>query len=114
MTSTISFGSTTKPLTVTQEAVIATLYLAEMKENQYQHKYQVLYVNGQFFIHALGIVFESYHRELMRDLERLGWIKVIRRHGTLYYCLTETGRSTKSGHFRDSRKCTMMKNPAPF
>lgn len=114
MTSTIPFGATVKPLTVTQEAVITTLYLAEIRENLHLVEDQILFVSGQYFIHTLGIVFESYHRKLMRQLEKFGWIRIIRSRGTLYYCLTESARLNKAGHFRNGRVCTIMRKPAPF
>lgn len=114
MVQLVKFGVGEKPLTVSQEAILSVLYLAEVEMNTNQTDKQVLWVSGTYFIHTLGMLFESYHRGLMRDLERLGWIRIWQNKGTLNYSLSHIGRETKGGHFWDSNSCTVLKERAPF
>lgn len=105
----VPFGKKLKDLTPLQETVLTTLYLSEKLANYPQASDQVFYASGRFFLYLNGMVFESYHRRMMRQLEDLGWIKIITRGGTLYYALTDDGRSYKDAHKDLAQSCAVGK-----
>lgn len=109
MIAEIPFGRKLKDLTPMQETVLTILYLSEKLANYPLESDQTFYASGQFFLHMNGIIFESYHRKLMRQLAALGWVKIIDRSGTLYYGLTRTGLDYKTRHKNAAQRCAIGK-----
>ncbi len=107
MQTQVPFGKKLKDLTPFQETVLTTLYLSEKLANYPMLNDWTFYVSGRFFLYMNGIIFESYHRKLMRQLEALGWIKIITRGGTLYYGLTDDGHSYKDTHKDLAQSCAV-------
>lgn len=92
------FGKKLKDLTPLQETVLTILFLSEKLVNYPQESDTIFYASGRFFLYLNGMVFESYHRRMMRQLEDLGWLKIINRGGVLYYALSDDGRHYKDAH----------------
>ena len=105
----IPFGKKLKDLTPLQESVLTTLYLSEKLANYPQGSDHTFYVSGKFFLYMNGIVFESYHRRLMKELALNGWIDIITRGGALYYGLSEYGVLYKDTHKDLAQSCAIHK-----
>lgn len=106
---TPTFGIKQKDLTPLQESVLSLLYLSERLSNYPPEEDTRFYASGRFFLLLNGVIFESYHRKLMRELELLGWIKIIKPNGILYYALTDDGFNHKCQQDYDARKCALHK-----
>ncbi len=109
MKTEVPFGKLIKDLTPFQESILTILYLSEKLANYPLESDRAFYASGKFFLYLNGIVFKSYHRKLMKQLEVFGWIRIISRSGTLYYALTEAGHYYKSGHKKLAQDHTVVK-----
>jgi hypothetical protein len=98
-----------KDLTPLQETVLTILYLSEKLANYPQMNDRKFYASGRFFLYLNGMVFESYHRKMMRQLEKLGWIHIITFGGVLYYALTKDGMAYKDAHKDLANRCAIPK-----
>ncbi len=105
----VQFGDKSKDLTPLQETVLTILYLSEKLANYPQESDRVFFASGQFFLYINGMIFESYHRRMMRQLEEFGWLRIISRGGTLYYGLTAAGLIYKDAHKDKAASCAVGK-----
>lgn len=101
------------PITFTplQESVITTLYFAEKLANYSLEQDRTLFCSAPFFLHMLGINFESYHRQKLRDLEAWGWLRIIKRSNVLYYGLTDLAAIERKNHQNFAEQAAIHKMP---
>jgi len=94
----IPFGGCIEDLTAMQESVLMVMFLSEKTRNYPLAEDTPLTVSGGYFLCMLGMVFETYHRNKMKDLASLGWLTIRRRSGVLYYTLTDSAQVTLADH----------------
>lgn len=103
----VEFGTKLKDLTPLQESVLTILYLSEKLANYPSAGDNTFWASGRFFLLLNGVIFESYHRKLMRELAELGWISILTLGGTLYYGLTDVGFLYKTEQETKAREAAL-------
>ena len=91
-------------LTLAQESYISVLWLAESRFKVKENSQPVLAVTGAWFEMHLGVIWNTYHRRLMTELQALNWIHITRRNGCIWYSLTDLARFAKQDHNNHAMK----------
>lgn len=96
-------------LTLAQESCLMVLHLAELRYEVQENNQPVLKVTGAFFNALLGLQWDTYHRNIMKQLQELGWIHItVYRHQN-WYSLTDLARFALNDHMQHAKDAMRIK-----